>query len=196
MRHALTTEIATLLISFLAFGAAAGATQETGTGDRRTASEPSTADAIHALIHAGKISEMMAKVDAVGADNPDWKRIMELLMEVAERDNDYSYLKRKAKEELAASKDPETRATSAFALGMGCWRSGELRQAEAAFAVVGKILPDSELAQAAAGNAHEIKFLGVGQPAPRFTVHTTAGAPLSSEDLKGRVVLLNFWASW
>lgn len=196
MRHIRAAANATLLISFLLLAAAATATQEARADDQRTASSQSTVDTIHALIHAGKLAEMMAKVDSLGPDNRDWKRIMELLVEAAEQQGDYSYLKRKAEEGLDASKDPEIRARFAFSLGIACWRSGELPQAEAAFASVGKILPDGELAQAAAGNIHEIKNLRVGQPAPRFAVQSTAGAPLSSDALKGRVVLLNFWASW
>jgi cytochrome c biogenesis protein CcmG/thiol:disulfide interchange protein DsbE len=36
----------------------------------------------------------------------------------------------------------------------------------------------------------------VGQTAPAFTVKTLDGAELKSSDLKGKVVVLNFWATW
>jgi peroxiredoxin len=36
----------------------------------------------------------------------------------------------------------------------------------------------------------------VGQPAPNFTLTTLDGSKLSLTDLKGKVVLLNFWVSW
>lgn len=36
----------------------------------------------------------------------------------------------------------------------------------------------------------------VDQQAPEFTVEMLAGAPLSLESLRGKVVLLNFWATW
>jgi peroxiredoxin len=35
-----------------------------------------------------------------------------------------------------------------------------------------------------------------GQPAPALTGRTTAGRQISLADLKGKVVLLNFWATW
>lgn len=41
--------------------------------------------------------------------------------------------------------------------------------------------------------------LGVGAPgdrAPAFEVRTLDGAALTSEQLRGRVVLVNFWATW
>jgi len=36
----------------------------------------------------------------------------------------------------------------------------------------------------------------LGRPAAAFSLTTFAGAPLSLEDLRGKVVMLNFWASW
>lgn len=35
-----------------------------------------------------------------------------------------------------------------------------------------------------------------GRPAPEFRLATMSGDSLSLEDLRGRVVVLNFWASW
>jgi peroxiredoxin len=38
--------------------------------------------------------------------------------------------------------------------------------------------------------------VSVGQPAPSFSTTNLAGAMLSLEDFRGRVVVLNFWATW
>lgn len=38
--------------------------------------------------------------------------------------------------------------------------------------------------------------VGVGQPAPDFTLTTFSGEQISMGDLHGKVVVLNFWASW
>lgn len=35
-----------------------------------------------------------------------------------------------------------------------------------------------------------------GQPAPDFTLENLDGEPMALEDLRGKVVLLNFWATW
>ncbi len=38
--------------------------------------------------------------------------------------------------------------------------------------------------------------VGVGQPAPEFTLTTFDGQNLSLAGLRGKVVVVNFWASW
>jgi thiol-disulfide isomerase/thioredoxin len=42
----------------------------------------------------------------------------------------------------------------------------------------------------------EGKLLKRGSPAPDFTVKTLAGAPVTLSALKGKVVLVDFWATW
>ena len=36
----------------------------------------------------------------------------------------------------------------------------------------------------------------VGRPAPPLTLHTLSGGDIASADLKGKVVILTFWATW
>lgn len=37
---------------------------------------------------------------------------------------------------------------------------------------------------------------GLGKPAPEFTLVDTSGKPVRLSDFRGKVVLLNFWATW
>jgi peroxiredoxin len=41
-----------------------------------------------------------------------------------------------------------------------------------------------------------LKRVAVGQPAVEFTMNDTAGNPVSLSSLKGKYVLVDFWASW
>jgi thiol-disulfide isomerase/thioredoxin len=45
-------------------------------------------------------------------------------------------------------------------------------------------------------NVETIKFVKNPAPAPDFTVKTIDGKTIASADLRGKVVLLNFWATW
>ncbi|AHE29725.1 hypothetical protein M218_22470 [Burkholderia pseudomallei MSHR338] len=38
--------------------------------------------------------------------------------------------------------------------------------------------------------------LAVGRPAPSLVLHTLGGQSIASEDLRGSVVILTFWATW
>ncbi|MFA7418679.1 MAG: TlpA disulfide reductase family protein [Melioribacteraceae bacterium] len=42
----------------------------------------------------------------------------------------------------------------------------------------------------------ETTLLNVGDQLPTFTAKALAGSDLSSSDLKGKVTLINFWATW
>ena len=45
-------------------------------------------------------------------------------------------------------------------------------------------------------NPHEVPSPLVGRPAPAFALKTFTGQPLSLESVRGKVVVVNFWASW
>ena len=121
---------------------------------------------LHALVHAKTFADLEAKVDALDPQDPNWKAILELLIEGGEQQGTYDYLRRKAKHVLDTNTDVETRATAAFALATGYWRSGQLSEAKAAFGEVARIRPDSDLAQTATGNVHEINSLPLDKQRP------------------------------
>ncbi len=43
---------------------------------------------------------------------------------------------------------------------------------------------------------HDIRTGTVGKPAPAFALQTMDGSPVSLEQYKGKVIVLNFWSSW
>ena len=48
----------------------------------------------------------------------------------------------------------------------------------------------------ALGWAASAATLQTGAPAPTFQLNSNGGKPVALADLKGQIVLLNFWASW
>lgn len=90
----------------------------------------------------------------------------------------------------------ETRVGARFALAQVFLHVGRLPQSRALFEEVRSASPDSDFAREARGYVHEIDHLQVGMKAPEFTVKTLAGQEISLNSLRGKAVLLNFWASW
>lgn len=102
---------------------------------------------------------------------------------------------------LAASKNGEVKATAQCALGDLSWEHGEakgekLAMARAAYDAAVRDFPGSKGAKRAAGNLFEIDHLQVGMQAPDISFPDVAGNEHRLADYRGKVVLLNFWASW
>jgi len=57
-------------------------------------------------------------------------------------------------------------------------------------------MPENELAKEFVGKIQGEMATSVGSEAPDFTLKTAKGEPISLKDAKGKVVLLDFWASW
>ena len=56
--------------------------------------------------------------------------------------------------------------------------------------------PFPEYTEALQAKLNKLSILQPGQPAPDFTLNDPAGQPVSLSQFKGKVVLLDFWASW
>jgi thiol-disulfide isomerase/thioredoxin len=56
--------------------------------------------------------------------------------------------------------------------------------------------PESHSPVPQSDGAHVVRFAGNPQPMPAFLVNDINGNPISTAAWKGKVVLLNFWATW
>ena len=56
--------------------------------------------------------------------------------------------------------------------------------------------PFPEYTEALQAKLNKLSMLQTGQPAPDFTLNDLDGQPVSLSQFKGKVVLLDFWASW
>jgi len=66
----------------------------------------------------------------------------------------------------------------------------------AAFALVLALLPPLTAAAAPDFKALDIQRYESPRPAPAFTLPDLDGRPVSLADLRGKVVLLFYWATW
>lgn len=67
---------------------------------------------------------------------------------------------------------------------------------DSAVNVVAQSQPDHFWVSGLQETLETTRKLAVGQPAPDFTLNTPEGEPLSLSDLRGKYVLIDFWAAW
>lgn len=56
--------------------------------------------------------------------------------------------------------------------------------------------PTMKQAQVFVGNAKRIRGIQIGDEAPEITLNSTLDKPVSLSSLRGKIVLIDFWASW
>ncbi len=56
--------------------------------------------------------------------------------------------------------------------------------------------PTMKQAKVFVGNAKRMRGIQIGDPAPEITLNSTENKPVSLSSLRGKIVLIDFWASW
>ena len=90
----------------------------------------------------------------------------------------------------------ETKVGATFATGVMRMGSGKSSEAKEAFEAALKLDADSDYSDSAKLFIHEIDHLRIGMKAPDFTTKDLAGKDVSLASFKGKVVLLDIWATW
>ena len=96
----------------------------------------------------------------------------------------------------SSSAKRDVRQRAALAQGKVLLQAGKLADAKSVLSSLAAKDADAEVAEEAKGFLFEIEFLQVGMPAPHFETKTLDGQTLTLRQLRGNVVLLDFWASW
>lgn len=94
------------------------------------------------------------------------------------------------------TKRKETRLGALSTLGLVQLSAGKLPSAKASFQEILKSGLESDYVDSAKGYIFEIDHLQVGMVAPDFVAKTLDGKDVSLRSLRGKPVLLNFWATW
>jgi thiol-disulfide isomerase/thioredoxin len=97
---------------------------------------------------------------------------------------------------LAKHPDGEPASQVRQALADDLREEGDAAAARAAYEEIVRLHPGTWSAKEAAGALYEMENLAVGMTAPDFAATDLRGAPVSLKSLRGRVVLLDFWATW
>ncbi len=155
-----------------------------------------TVAALNLLSDANQFDEAIAKAKSLPLEDPVWERAINPFRNAAKKNGNLRVFFDTADSVLARSKDKNVRASVRWEIAHAHWEQGELEDAKAAFQALIEEAPDSRDAERAKGNIHELSNLNVGQPAPLFEAKTLDDTRISLADFRGKVVLLNFWATW
>lgn len=94
------------------------------------------------------------------------------------------------------AREESLRLAALSTMGQVHMKTAKPADAKAAFEQIIKLAPKSDLATKAKGLIYELEHLQVGMTAPGFATKTIDGKPISLNDLRGKTVLVNFWATW
>lgn len=94
------------------------------------------------------------------------------------------------------TKDDDTKRLATFTIAKIQSEQGMFKDAKKRFRTIIKSAPDAPLASRAKGYVFEIDHLQVGMEAPNFEATTIDGKKISLSSLRGKVVLIDFWATW
>ena len=144
---------------------------------------------------ASEADEAMTHIDA---DSEIWSRVLNSVGNAYHRSGqkeweDYLELLRRLEGEVT---HPESRSTVLLDLAEYHQGKKEPEKAKALYREVVELDADSFYVEQAMGSLYEMESLTVGQEAPDFEATTLDGDRISLSDLRGKVVLLEFWASW
>jgi peroxiredoxin len=153
-------------------------------------------EALRLLAFAGEYTDLMAKATLLPPDDPAWIPVLNVLLETARATNNYYFLVTRAKRLADSSAAPEIQRQAEWALGQAYLAQNQTEKAKQAFQKVIKRSPETDLAKSAESSLREMEVLKVGQPAPDFQATTIQGQTIQLSALKGRVVLIDFWATW
>ncbi len=90
----------------------------------------------------------------------------------------------------------KNKSAALMAIGQIHLARQQSKKAERAFRQVLVAKPDKDIANVAKGYIHEISHLQIGMVAPDFVATTLGGKKVTLKSLRGKVVLVDFWATW
>jgi len=161
---------------------------------------PSADDATRAAIHLLQVANQDGRVlflaDRIPSSDPAWDQVISDMRASARKTHASERLIRKAKSLLGEVRDRRIRGSILLHMGRGYLDVNQPAEAERAFRAVEMESPGSDAAEQARAFLYELTNLAVGRMAPQFEQRTIDGVLIRSADLKGKVVLLNFWATW
>lgn len=166
------------------------------------AAHPGTAAAAQAVsealwmwLAAEQWPAMRDAVETLSHEDAAWNESFRPLLLASDTQKDYAWFERKLAGLTNACGEPQVCASAWTFTGYALARQQKHAEAREAAARAMRLAPPGQRAKAEAAY-DEITRLSAGLPAPAFTTTSLEGRPVSLAQFRGKVVLLNFWASW
>jgi peroxiredoxin len=140
-------------------------------------------DSIQAKMH--ELDNAYTKADSLN----DTIQIKKLEAQFDQMDKDIKYMI------LSFAKDHSKSVVGPFLIIQNSYRF-ELPELETAVSGMDSSLNASNYVQAIKKRVAILKRVEIGQPAVEFALNDTTGKPLPLSSLKGKILLVDFWASW
>lgn len=145
----------------------------------------------------GTVHDIAAALPHIDTDSDVWNerllRGIELAYRREGRTDEYFELLHSLNDRLT---HPNARSAVLLRLGKQATFEGKDTEAHPYFERVVALEADSADVAEAEGYLYQFEHLAVGMEAPDFVARSLAGDTLRISDLRGRVVLLDFWATW
>ncbi|MCK9423390.1 MAG: AhpC/TSA family protein [Bacteroidales bacterium] len=128
----------------------------------------------------------------------EWKKAKEIndSLNMKRTDSISSTLDQEMKQQLLEfAKSHGTSAVAPYIVMRNSWQF-ELPDLEAIVVVFDTSLNASSYTQAIKKRIEILKSVDIGQQAPDFILNDTTGKPIALSSLKGKILLVDFWASW
>lgn len=152
-------------------------------------------EALHLFAQTGNQEETLSRARSIPSQDRAWKNITSDLYFSLRGKRLASFIDL-SQSVFSETTDTEVRAAVGRVLAEAYMTDGANQKARAVFEKILEDSPESDMAKLARGFLHELDNLNAGQPAPVFEAQTTNGTAIDLKELKGKVVLLDFWASW
>lgn len=154
-----------------------------------------SAEAVRLLVRAELWDRAHARIESLAADDPAWPRVAPVVYQEAIARQDLPYAIDKLSRIAASTQSSSIKAPVLVIVARAYRRQGDKEAATRVLETAKATAPGTPVAEEADGLLYEIAHLSVGVPAPAITGKARNGRAVSLAALRGKPVVLVFWAS-
>ncbi len=154
-----------------------------------------SAEAVRLLVRAELWDRAHARIDSLAPDDLAWPRVAPVVYSEGIARKDLPYAIEKLSRVAASTSNASIKAPVLVVVARAYRRQGDKDAATRALEAAMAASPGTPVAEEAEGLLYEIAHLSIGLPAPPIAGKARSGRAISLAALRGKPVVLVFWAS-